>query len=135
MTAKAHRTGFYFLLASLYFAVVCAPYCGWSQIAAGSMDVHWNEGAVNCAASSQPPLQLHRYNDSTFVLREGLCITWEAPFMYLLIGSQKALLIDTGDVAANGTDAACDGAERTWSVGEPHSHHKGRHGREPTHGV
>jgi hydroxyacylglutathione hydrolase len=63
------------------------------------MDVHWNEGAVNCAAGSQPPLQVHRYNDSTFVLRESLCITWEAPFMYLLIGSQKALLIDTGDVA------------------------------------
>jgi hydroxyacylglutathione hydrolase len=99
MTAKLHRTASYFLLALLYFAVLCAPYCGWSQIAPGSIDVRWNEGAVNCAASSQPPLQMHRYNDSTFVLREGLCITWEAPFMYLLLGSQKALLIDTGDVA------------------------------------
>lgn len=63
------------------------------------MDVHWNEGAVNCAASSQPPLQVHRYNDRTFILRENLCATWEAPFMYLLVGSEKALLIDSGDVA------------------------------------
>jgi glyoxylase-like metal-dependent hydrolase (beta-lactamase superfamily II) len=35
----------------------------------------------------------------TLVLREGLCATWEAPFMYLLVGSRKALLLDTGDLA------------------------------------
>lgn len=29
----------------------------------------------------------------------NLCATFEAPFIYLLIGSKKALLIDTGDVA------------------------------------
>jgi glyoxylase-like metal-dependent hydrolase (beta-lactamase superfamily II) len=42
---------------------------------------------------------VHRYNAQTFVLRESLCSTFEAPFMYLLIGSGRALLIDTGDVA------------------------------------
>src|SRR5438552_13485473 len=72
---------------------------GWSQIVPGSMDVHWNEGAPNCAHNPQPPLQVHRYNSQTLILRENLCATFEAPFMYLLIGSKKALLIDTGDVA------------------------------------
>lgn len=72
---------------------------GWSQLVPGSMDVHWNEGAANCATNSQPPLQVHQYNARTFLLREGLCTTFEAPFIYLLIGSTKALLIDTGDVA------------------------------------
>jgi hydroxyacylglutathione hydrolase len=31
-------------------------------------------------------------------MRENLCVTFEAPFIYLLIGSSRALLIDTGDV-------------------------------------
>lgn len=65
----------------------------------GSLDVHWDEGAVNCASASQPPLQVHAYNERTYILREGLCTTWEAPFVYLLIGSTKAMLIDTGDIA------------------------------------
>lgn len=70
-----------------------------SQVTSGSLDVHWNEGAANCASVAQFPLQVHPYNAQTYILREGLCTTWEAPFMYLLIGSQKAVLIDTGDVA------------------------------------
>jgi glyoxylase-like metal-dependent hydrolase (beta-lactamase superfamily II) len=36
---------------------------------------------------------------TTYVLRERLADTWEAPFLYLLIGSDRALLLDTGDVA------------------------------------
>lgn len=65
----------------------------------GSMDVHWNPGAPDCSTSSQPPLQVHAYNSQTFIFRENPCVTAEAPFMYLLIGDTKALLIDTGDVA------------------------------------
>jgi hydroxyacylglutathione hydrolase len=72
---------------------------GWAQLVPGSMDVHWNEGAPNCANNPQPSLQVHQYNSQIFILRENLCATFEAPFMYLLIGSRKALLIDTGDVA------------------------------------
>jgi glyoxylase-like metal-dependent hydrolase (beta-lactamase superfamily II) len=42
---------------------------------------------------------VHRYNAETFILRESLCATYEAPFIYLLVGKTKALLIDTGAVA------------------------------------
>ena len=42
---------------------------------------------------------MHAYNPQTFILRENLCATFEAPFMYLLVGSARALLIDTGDIA------------------------------------
>jgi hydroxyacylglutathione hydrolase len=72
---------------------------GWSQLVPGSMDIHWNEGSRNCANDPPPPLQEHPYNTRTFILRENLCTTFEAPFMYLLVGSTKALLIDTGDIA------------------------------------
>lgn len=63
------------------------------------MPAHWNEGAKNCKASQQPPIQTQSYNKTTFILRESLCSTSEGPFMYLLVGSTKALLIDSGDVA------------------------------------
>jgi glyoxylase-like metal-dependent hydrolase (beta-lactamase superfamily II) len=62
------------------------------------MDVHWNEGSKDCVKNPQPPLQVHRYNAQTFILRQSLCATYEAPFIYLLIGKNKALLIDTGAV-------------------------------------
>jgi len=63
----------------------------------------WNtpfdEGADDCAKHSHPALEVRRNDTQTFVLRENLCATWEAPVLYLLIGDQRALLIDTGDVA------------------------------------
>jgi hydroxyacylglutathione hydrolase len=71
----------------------------WSQVTPGSMVVHWNEGSANCAKNPQAAIQVHAYNSNTFILRENLCSTSEAPFLYLLIGSTRALLIDTGDVA------------------------------------
>jgi len=70
-----------------------------SQVVPGTMDVHWNEGSEDCIKNPQPPIQVHRYNAHTFILRESLCATYEAPFIYLLIGKTKALLIDTGAVA------------------------------------
>ena len=63
------------------------------------MEVHWNEGSNDCSKNPQPPIQVHQYNAETFILRENLCATYEAPFIYLLIGKNKALLIDTGAVS------------------------------------
>jgi hydroxyacylglutathione hydrolase len=86
-----------FVLLALAMSLASPP--GWSQLVPGSMDIHWNEGSRNCASDPPPPLQEHQYNTRTFILRENLCTTFEAPFMYLLVGSTKALLIDTGDIA------------------------------------
>lgn len=83
--------------AALALLLTCPA--AWSQLVPGSMDVHWNEGAADCGANPQPPIQVHPYNAQTFILRESLCATFEAPFIYLLVGSTRALLIDTGDVA------------------------------------
>jgi glyoxylase-like metal-dependent hydrolase (beta-lactamase superfamily II) len=74
-----------------------------SQIIPGTMDVHWNEGSEDCTKNPQSPIQVHRYNAQTFILRESLCATYEAPFIYLLLGKTKALLIDTGAVADSKT--------------------------------
>src|SRR5512133_2696193 len=71
----------------------------WSQPVPGSLDVHWNEGAPDCSATPQDALQVHTYEAQTFILRQSPCADFEANFLYLLIGSDKALLIDTGAVA------------------------------------
>lgn len=82
----------------LVLGVSCAlPVLG--QTLTGSMDVKWREGTSDCQKNPQPPLQVHRYNAQTFILRESLCATYEGPFLYLLLGSQRALLIDTGAVS------------------------------------
>jgi len=65
----------------------------------GSLPSQWNIGAEDCKASPQPPLQVHAYEPQTFILRQSPCANFEANFLYLLIGSDKALLIDTGAVA------------------------------------
>jgi hydroxyacylglutathione hydrolase len=71
----------------------------WSQPVPGSLDVHWNDGASDCTTTLQDALQVHTYEPQTFILRQSPCATFEANFLYLLVGSDKALLIDTGAVA------------------------------------
>src|SRR5688500_9502078 len=71
----------------------------WSQPVPGSLEVRWNEGAADCKATPQPPLQVHAYEPQTFILRQSPCVTFEANFLYLLVGADKALLIDTGAIA------------------------------------
>src|SRR5436190_4550528 len=71
----------------------------WSQPVQGSLEVRWDEGAANCGATSHEPLQIHAYEPQTFILRQSLCVSSEGNFLYLLVGSDKALLIDTGAVA------------------------------------
>lgn len=80
-------------------ALVLAPLSASADLAPGSMDMHWDTGAEDCATSKAPPIEVHAYNSTTYILREDLCATWEAPFMYLILGNDEALLIDTGDVA------------------------------------
>lgn len=72
--------------------------CGASATNA-SAQVRWNAGAPDCVATPQPPLQVHAYDEKTFILRQSPCADPEANFIYLLIGDERALLIDTGAVA------------------------------------
>jgi len=85
-------------LFALLFAISVASEVS-AQIVPGTTDVHWNDGAEDCKASTPPPIQIHRYEPQTFILRQNLCVSFEGNFLFLLVGSQKALLIDTGAVA------------------------------------
>src|SRR5262245_47462405 len=56
----------------------------------GSLPPQWNTGAEDCQASPQPPLQVHAYEPQTFIMRQSPCASFEANFLYLLIGFDKA---------------------------------------------
>lgn len=66
---------------------------------AGDLTVRWNHGTPRGATEPEPPIQVHRYDERTFILRQSKAVNYEAPFLYLLLGDQKALLLDTGATA------------------------------------
>ena len=61
--------------------------------------VRWIHGAPDCDRSTDPPLQVVAADDDTFVIRQSKCVNFEAPFLYLLLGTEMALLHDTGATA------------------------------------
>ena len=67
---------------------------------AGDLNVSWIHGSKGCVGSTDPPIQVHRYDADTYIMRQGKCSdprrSFEAPFMYLLIGKRRALLLDAG---------------------------------------
>lgn len=78
---------------SILLAMLAAP-----QTAPSSTSAQWIAGAEDCARNAGPTLQIQSYDPQTYFIRQSPCSDFEAPFIYLLIGSEKALLIDTGAV-------------------------------------
>jgi hypothetical protein len=51
---------------------------------------------MDCANAS--PFQVHAYDEDFYVIRQSMCLNYEALFLFLFIGEQRALLMDTGAV-------------------------------------
>lgn len=64
--------------------------------APGNLRFTWIHGSVSAKANTDVRIQVHRYNEHTYILRQNPAIHWEAPFMYLLMGNERAVLLDTG---------------------------------------
>lgn len=58
----------------------------------------WIDGT---SCGSEPEVQTWKYAEGTFILRQSLCTNFEGPFLYLLVGATKALLVDTGTGAVD----------------------------------
>lgn len=73
------------------------------QADADLFDEPWIDGGSggmgDCA--SEVDIQVQRVDANTWVLRQSMCTNFEGPFLYLLFGTEKALLEDTG---AGGAD-------------------------------
>ncbi len=63
---------------------------------AGSLDVVWQHGTRGGKPGSEPAIQVHRYDEHTVILRQSKTTNYEAPFLFLLFGNARALLLDTG---------------------------------------
>jgi glyoxylase-like metal-dependent hydrolase (beta-lactamase superfamily II) len=57
-----------------------------------SFPERWDDGTD----PSSPEHQIHWYDDRTAIIRQSLRTNFEGPFLYLLLGTEKALLLDTG---------------------------------------
>jgi glyoxylase-like metal-dependent hydrolase (beta-lactamase superfamily II) len=67
--------------------------------APGNLVMRWLYGSNIAAKNRDPRIQAIQYNEDTYILRQNVCVHWEAPFTYLLFGNKGALLIDTGATA------------------------------------
>lgn len=61
--------------------------------AGGGFPDHWIDGT---ACDGEPEFQVHAYNEDLFIIRQSKCTIFEAPFLYLIFGDDKVLLMDTG---------------------------------------
>ena len=58
----------------------------------GKLPEKWIDGTDE----NEPSIQIHAYNKDLFILRQSKRVHFEAPFMYLIFGNEKAILLDTG---------------------------------------
>jgi hydroxyacylglutathione hydrolase len=66
------------------------------ELIPGTLEVSWMHGSASCAQNTDPELQVHAYNTTTHIIRQNKCRTFEAPFIYVLAGTESALVLDTG---------------------------------------
>src|ERR1700679_1490802 len=60
----------------------------------GTLPAHWLSQQPKCM--ELPEWQGHEYNPNVFILRQSPCTDYEKPFIFLLFGKDKAMLVDTG---------------------------------------
>ena len=68
----------------------------------------WNHGSKDCKSNADPAIEVFQYDPSTYILRQNKCLSFEAPFIYILFGEpkegeQKVLVLDSG-----ATESAAD---------------------------
>ncbi len=69
------------------------------SIQRGVLPGRWATGGPRCM--EMPEWQVHEYNPDLYILRQSGCTDFEKPFLYLVFGKDKALLLDTGSRNGN----------------------------------
>ena len=60
------------------------------------LDVQWIHGSPSSKHNTDPDLQTYWYDENTVILRQNKAIDYEAPFLFLIFGRERAVLLDTG---------------------------------------
>jgi len=58
----------------------------------------WIHGSSDCASNLDPAIDVYAHDQTTYILRQNKCLTFEAPFIYVLVGENKVLILDTGAI-------------------------------------
>ncbi|MEC5190852.1 hydroxyacylglutathione hydrolase [Arthrobacter sp. MP_M7] len=108
-------------------------------VTALDLNVRWYAGVRPGRRNEAPPIQVHHAATNTVLLRQNITNNFEAPFLYLLFGDERALLLDTGatgDPARFPLRETVDMLMAGWLRGHPreayelvvaHSHAHGDH--------
>jgi hydroxyacylglutathione hydrolase len=106
---------------------------------AKALPAQWIHGSPSSKHNTDPDLQTYWYDDDTVILRQNKAIDYEAPFLFLLFGERRAVLLDTGATASPDffpLRRVVDGLIATWLGRNPrndyellvlHTHGHGDH--------
>ena len=108
----------------------------------GAEEPVWIHGAPSRQQCADPAIQVHQSDRHTFILRVSKAVSFEAPFIFLLLGNERAVLFDTGpsaDPAKIPLRRAVDELVDAWLAEHPrddyelivahtHGHHDHRDG-------
>lgn len=107
-----------------YAALAAMLFAATSAALGEAFPERWIDGTV----PTEPPFQVHQHAPRTWIIRQSLSSHFEAPFIYLLAGNERALLLDTG---ATNDPWLRDVVDRLIGHGFPlivaHSHAHGDH--------
>ncbi|TQM64620.1 MBL fold metallo-hydrolase [Humibacillus xanthopallidus] len=102
---------------------------GWIPL---DTDVTWIHGSAsrrrrNDPHRSDPPQQVHHLAPGTVLIRQSKDVTYEAPFILLLLGERRSLLVDTGAVEGSLLRETVDRLIAQWLADRAQSHDSGHH--------
>ena len=60
----------------------------------GTLPERWNPAGPKCMEVAD--WQVHEYNPDFYIVRQSGCLDYEKPFLYLIFGKERGLLLDTG---------------------------------------
>ena len=92
MTIKAKRSFISHIVVLVTICASCISAFGQTNL----LKQHWIHGSEDCQQNTDELVQVVQYDQSTWILRQNKCTNYEAPFMFLFLGQDKALLLDTG---------------------------------------
>jgi hydroxyacylglutathione hydrolase len=99
-------------LATAARAQAQAPQPDGAGLERGVLPPTWAESSAAC--EGRPEFRLHEYNADFFILRQSGCTNYEKPFLYLIFGANRALLLDSGAKNAD-VASAVRGALKVWA--------------------
>jgi glyoxylase-like metal-dependent hydrolase (beta-lactamase superfamily II) len=100
-----------FVVLALLESLVTQPASA-DRVEPGRFPASWVTAAT---CPEDPAFRTHEYNENFFILRQSGCTNFEKPFLYLLFGRDRALLVDTGAKGAD-TGAAVRAALNAWAA-------------------